>query len=537
MKTHLCLDLTLIDDAVFSSRSATAGDHETLDFIPGSTLWGLASALLYRHLPQRASALAYGGGLRATSGLPLSAATQSLGLPLPLCWHEDKTKPAARGLEDGRVRSAHVRNLQSPAAVKKIGQPKQLRGGYVTVHGEHLLPKRHFALKTAIDADGRAAKAQLFGYESLAAGTRFRAWLGIDDDDAMAVLRQHLSGTVKLGRSKGAEFARCDIQVAEEAPPAWPRGKSAGGERHVTLWLLEDACLLTPQGQPTLQPDALTIGLAGATFEPAFSHVRHRSFSTWNAHRGCHGLDRQCLAAGSVLCFSAGASAFSDDDLEALSGGIGTFREAGMGRVWLNPPLLENDEPVFAPYPPSNPDSAAAQTPGAAVRQPPAPETDLIRYVQARLQRPLANPDTWARARLDEWAALLSKARKFGSTPDQLPLGPLRSQWGRVAQECRDAADAADLSNRLFGPSGVMKPDANPEWAVKLPEPPGSLLASARHVVDSLLGAGGPAASWARKKRTLALWARYSGDAGLDDLVVLEQHLAQARANRPGASA
>ena len=46
----LTLHIELLDDLVFSSRSATSGAHSSLDRIPGSALWGLVASELYGQL-------------------------------------------------------------------------------------------------------------------------------------------------------------------------------------------------------------------------------------------------------------------------------------------------------------------------------------------------------------------------------------------------------------------------------------------------------------------------------------------------------
>ena len=56
---HYQLDITLLDDLVFSQRSATQGNHAALDRIPGTALWGWAAAWLHRHHAGDAQALAH----------------------------------------------------------------------------------------------------------------------------------------------------------------------------------------------------------------------------------------------------------------------------------------------------------------------------------------------------------------------------------------------------------------------------------------------------------------------------------------------
>src|SRR5690606_9135887 len=98
----------------------------------------------------------------------------------------------------------------SRKSVQQGKQPKQLRSGYVTASGHYFSVAKDYELKTAIDAQtGSAAESQLFGYQSIQAGQRFIFTLTLAqglDADLSHKLQEALTGDVKLGRSRTAQF-------------------------------------------------------------------------------------------------------------------------------------------------------------------------------------------------------------------------------------------------------------------------------------------------------------------------------------------
>lgn len=245
--------LTLREDCVFSERSATAGGHRGLSYVPGAAILGAFAARVYRDddlSMQDEFQLFHSGRVRFGNGLPVSA-TGERGWPMPFCWHADKG--ATRTTDDGRLLADSVYHLSAEAARERGTQPEQLRGGFVTETGLVLSPRKALRLKTAIDPNtGRARDAALFGYDALSAGQRFVARIDIDDDvdDTLAAtLRNALPQPMPLGRSRGAEYGLVDVELRDlpDDPrrrtmhdAAWGDQQDVNGAQRISLWLLSD---------------------------------------------------------------------------------------------------------------------------------------------------------------------------------------------------------------------------------------------------------------------------------------------------------
>jgi hypothetical protein len=452
------IDLELVDDLVLSRRSASQGDHECLDRVPGTTLRGWCAAHLYDALGERAWAVFHGGGVRWLDGLPADA-QGARSVPAPLSWHTNKADPDAQAQRDGAWQPQHLYNLAAgPPEGRQaaIGfQPKGLRAGYVGAGGQALHAERRYRLMTAIERDGQVAEGQLFGYESLRAGQRFVAGLEIDegvaDADLTARLLAALDGQLRLGRSRSAQYGRVRARPRPAALPPAVSPAEAGST--VYLLLVSDACLRDAHGRPTLAPDAGVLGLpADVSIERGRSFLRSRRYSGWNAYRGGPELERQTLAAGGVLTLHS-PQGFDAATLARLARGISSERALGLGEVLLHPGWLRGPQPQFDDAP-----ASAAPQPGAGAAPQAPPPTPLLRTLAQRAgaaRRSAGLDDVTAEAlrRLAErWLAL----RRYLAVPADEEWGPGASQWGALAQAGARATTLAQLREDLLGSSGIV---------------------------------------------------------------------------------
>jgi hypothetical protein len=451
--------ITLLDDCVFSERAATEGMHDTLDCIPGSALLGAAAAQIYAQLTaEQAYAVFHSGRLRFGNGLP--EVDDALAWPVPMSWHYAKNDKPQRGLFDHRKlhNFLHVGAIKSE---KNQGeeQAKQLRDGYVTAAGLWVKPLQNYRMKTAINSEtGRAADAQLFGYSALQRGQRFMASIEADSDFDPALfsrVTQVLQGQVLLGRSRSAEYGRVRIRQAGAASIQPQPGPSQG--QTLTLWLISDLAPCDVHGQPTLALDPLALGLPeGSEIKWDKAFTRSRRYSPWNAKR--HGFDaeRQVLMAGGVLQVELPQGADAKEVAERLSQGIGLHREAGLGRVWVNPPLLATEHPVFA---------SAPQVTDSKPASP--PDHPLIRWLE---QGAVSTDDVEERVgkMVEEYRAVIESARLAkGYTLEASDFYPSRTQWGSVLEAARSKR-GSDLYASLFGGNGVIKPSGK-GWDLEIP--------------------------------------------------------------------
>lgn len=424
---HATFDILLEQPLIISQHAASAGAHQSLDYLPGSTLLGLAASRLYATLSaDEAWLLFHSGQVRFGDALPLAG--DETGLPVPLCWHTYKGEPAQN---NGELLASHLFD-PSVADTDPARQPVQLRGGYATPCGKLLNPQRQQTLKTAIDRKtGMAAESQLFGYEALAAGQRFRCVISADDNVPAALwqrLQAALNGHASLGRSRSAQFGRVKIELSVK--PGTERPANSEGT-HLTLWLLSDL-LLEEHGQPCLIPHPHLLDLPeGSRWLSAASFLRSRRYSVYNAYRRHYDSERQVITRGSVLRFEL-PRPLTIEEQQHLQQGLGLQIECGLGSVWVNPPLLSSAQPVFSMAP------ALTHT---ATPCPPAPNSLLIASLQARQQRRLGDqlPEQQARALFDGLRQRIGEARRYAACAAGVAVNaPGRSQWGRIKQWASD---------------------------------------------------------------------------------------------------
>lgn len=415
-------DILLEQPLIISQQAASAGAHQSLDYLPGSVLLGLAASRLYAELDAPSAwTLFHSGQVRFGDALPLDG--EAPGFPVPLCWHAYKGEPTQ---ERGQLLAA---NLFDPSRMlaDTSRQPVQLRAGYTTASGRLLTPTRQQTLKTAIaPGTGMAAEGQLFGYEALSAGQRFRFTLSADaglDADLWQRLAKSLTGTARLGRSRSAQFGH--VRITAHAAPALAPG--ALQDTALTLWLLSDL-LLEERGQPCLTPHPDQLGLPeGTHWLPEQSFLRSRRYSAYNAYRRHYDSERQVICRGSVLRFDLPAP-LTAEQAQSLQQGVGLQIESGLGSVWVNPPLLAEAQPRFSAAP------RRGDAPAQAARK---PHSVLIASLEARQRRRLgeAVAEQLAHQLFSQLCQRIRDARRFAATAEGVPLeAPGRSQWGHVKQ-------------------------------------------------------------------------------------------------------
>ena len=434
------LELTLRDDVVVSERGATEGGHRGLDYLPGAQLLGAAAAKLYSALEAEESFVAFHSGrVRFGNALPVSVDGATC-FPVPLSWHGIKDGDTTE--KQGRIVGESVWNgCDHPKLAGR--QTKQLRGGYVaTETGEVVRPALTLRMKTAVDPDtGRAARGQLFGYQSIARGTRFRAVLAADDSVGRELfdrLREALTGRLLLGRSRSAQYGEvwCEASDCPSAPSVFER---LLGESRCSLWLLSDLAARDAHGQATLFPDPRWLGLPCGVLDNTRSFIRTRSYSPYNGYRRCYDTERQVLVAGSVLHFEF-ESPLREEHLEILASGIGDFRESGLGVVHADR-LLAETHPRFK--------ESKARPSDSHWKKP--DDDPLIAWL---VPRPEAEGgkriEHWLAGALLELRAIYDAGRAFAGTPSKASFGPTRSQWGRVLEAAKAASNRSELNERLF---------------------------------------------------------------------------------------
>lgn len=451
---ELVIQIMLREDVVVNERPANAGGHKGLDYLPGYLLLGAAATRLYNTKdvsPEDSWHLFHSGLVQFGNALPLAGGHPTW--PLPLCWHEAKGESA---LDDGTNQFIRDRvfNLQH-ISLEADKQPKQLREGYVRGDGCRHHVKRSFRMKTAINPrTGRVAESQLFGYESMNAGQSFVARIRSADTlptrlwERLTAVFEH-DGELLLGRSRSAEYGQVEVRHWPGDPVALePQRLDESTDGSVTLWCLSDLALINELGQPTLRPTARALGLTRGEIDWERSYLRFRRYAVWNQYREGYDVERQVIRQGSVIALSPLDPPLTELERATLTGGVGLYWEAGLGRLSVNAKLLADGHPAFEPALQA---PAPADTKVVSVKK---PEYPLLAWLEE-----IGKSDKERQAAEQASQSLHKRlkdcyinARKFAGVPEHLPIGPSPAQWGTLYEAARiaDSAKPGELRKAIF---------------------------------------------------------------------------------------
>jgi len=416
---------TLDSDTVISESSSTAGVHSSLDYLPGACLLGACAAAIYKDLSPAESFLVFHSGkVRFGNAYPMTESGVPA-IPVPAAWHCFKGESPSK---DGMLTTSIINQINYKMTKEdEEKQPKQMRDGYFTLCGLAPRVETGYRLKTAVDRKSKkAAESQLFGYEHLSAGSRWWFELNCDADVVPRLVQKiqtALLGSIRLGRSRTAEFGRATVVAADGA---FGLSQSLGNSNRITLYCLSDLALRDGgSGALTLIPDGSHFGLTGVVLDKMRSFIRTRSYAPFNGTRCANDLERQVISKGSVITFvKCDNQPFDGAEIavlqKRLSCGTGLYLQDGLGRLLLNPAFLDGDRFVAG---------GTLRLASPVIKsQNVAYTSELTEWLAAKSTD--ATGDKEIVAQVEKWAGILKNAIRNLAKVD-LPY-PGNSQWGTV---------------------------------------------------------------------------------------------------------
>ncbi|MBD3161182.1 MAG: hypothetical protein GF355_04835 [Candidatus Eisenbacteria bacterium] len=431
----LSMELELQSDVIQTAKASSLGVHHTLEYIRGSNLLGAAAAKVYDSLGPLAYDAFHSGRVRFLDALLLVDGSPAL--PIPFGWLYPK---GSKYLSDRRLVEEHVysiNHLEIGEAGKLKLQP--LKSGFFLFDGRHATASSHYRLKSSIERSlrGRPDQGALFGYESLAAGTRWLARIEIDDGIG-STIDEHLRSAfddrlIWLGCSRAAEYGRTHVKIVDDLPSLEPPDPTGTATR-VAVCLESDTALRDPEtGEPTLSARPSHFGLPDSwKLMPFRSMIATREYSPYNGKRRHRDIERLVFCRGSVLTFEGDPSVDLEERRKAICSGVGYDREAGLGRARLNPWYMASKHPSFGTAPERE----------IVVQKSAAPATPLALWMSTRLSEETNRVAAYRQA---EGAArkLISISKALQKDRRQTPT---RSQWNRLAAAARRHYNRKDRS-------------------------------------------------------------------------------------------
>ena len=467
---RITLTLQLKDAIIISQKSATEGMHESLDYIPGSNLLGAIASKLYAKLKQQTQPTAFelfhSGEVRFSNAYPMDNSTGNphTSNPFPISWHKPKEETTP----------GEFFNLLHPKP-EDSNQLKQERKGYLTSNKKHLTPTKHLHLKTAINKQtGTASEGQLFGYQSIDAGSTYQATIDIDNPETAKYLYQQIKNLkqIRVGRSKTAQYGRINITQVTFAPQ--PTQELAitnlKGKDSLILWLASDLIVYNQEGQPTLTPTLNELGLTKNTnpieldTKRSWLRTRH-SYSPYNGYRKNYDMEQQAISQGSLLVYPA--DGLDQVYLQSqLQKGIGCYTESGHGKIvsitaeWQF--VLDKKLQLVKD---SKEQSTTEITTENSIKPCPLVSQLQTQYDLQKNQQTLQNQ---VKKDLKDFLNLYKSARNYHGIPNHLPVGPTSTQWGRIRNEMstKTFSKKEPLIGFLFNSkTGIIKPNDD-SWSM-----------------------------------------------------------------------
>jgi len=338
MKT-LNFKITLLSDIIINQRAATEGNQQTLDFIPGNALLGVAAGAIYKNKSEESFNLFHSGKVRFGDAHPYIEGKRAL--KVPASWYKKK--------DDKDDKELFVHHGLPENGLKDNGNPvqiKQYREDFIVKQNRSQVAKvetdKHFAIKSAYDRTKRRSEdAKMFGYESLGAGSEWCFDVVIENlsKELEVKLIGALAGKRRIGRSSTAQYGLVEIEKIERIDNLgfgkWENPKVRDIDKPVVFVYAESRLIFFDQfGQPTNTPSSVQLGFPGGEIYWEMSQVRTFQYAPYNNKRKTRDSDRMGIEKGSVFCITG----VSSSETEIW---IGSFQNEGFGKVLINPDFLE----------------------------------------------------------------------------------------------------------------------------------------------------------------------------------------------------
>lgn len=335
------LEISLTEPLILTDGSSdSAGGHETLSYIPGTSVLGAMVGALGidpNHDPALFTRLFLDDSTRFLNAYP--AVDHQRTLPRPKTFRQGKAGP--QSVIDRLTAEAVFRTPADLEGFFAGDRMKTAKPAFIlsASPGIDRSPRRQEQVHVGIDRATRAAEeGVLFTYESLPAGTRFYSGVIVDDADAAAFFEGVGRSPVQLriGRSRGAGYGAAEavISAADAGWREYEQTRHSAASSKVVACLLSDFLPALEQPPVAALEAALSVAL-GAPHEKSV-HVLEAGLRTVRGFRGVWGLPRPArtvVERGSVVIIDG---PLDPERIAALElSGIGSRRNEGFGRVSL----------------------------------------------------------------------------------------------------------------------------------------------------------------------------------------------------------
>lgn len=428
------IKIKTLQPVIMTESSATRGGLDSLDYITGSSLLGLAASKLYAELSEEeAWQRFHNGELQFGSAYPVVNGQCSLPIPASLHYEKDQDWHKESVINDTALSVHSAEGFIRDETV----QYKQCREGFINGLG-HVAQVRKIAVtKTALDERQTAADGQLFNYQAIDAGQEFVGCI-IGEAALVNEVVSVIEGIQRLGRSRSSEFGKVEISL-NSAPST---ELSTLNSNTLTLLCLSDLEALNVFGEPTYTPDlGDLLANASGVLDVSKSFILTRTQSLFNRARGGYDGEQHLIKKGSVLVFNHVEAKAASFEM-----GIGHNTQLGFGQVIANPAWLANPS-LTLPLFDAGMEFSEQELDQNISQAPMSPLTKFVARQFKALETRLTETEI-VQSMLGEVVRALFAARSYNHLINAHTAGPTRSQLRRVASVLRDQHN--DPIARLF---------------------------------------------------------------------------------------
>lgn len=336
---ELIFEVTLKTDIILNQKAATEGNQQTLDFIPGNNFLGIV-AKSYKEFDDSLMVF-HRNKVRFGDAHPVNEEGERA-LRIPASFYHAKMKGKPEILVHHQIPKGKNDEIHQ-------FEPKQYRSGfyYIQNPAEEQTPlykveakiDKSFAIKSAYDREARRSReGQMYGYESLQKDSRWRFSVFVDqdvDDKTTEKIKNKLTGTHTIGRSRTAQYGLIQIESVDEKDYT---SASIEGKEFVLVYADARLIFLDDNGLPTFQPKAEDLGFKNGQIDWRNSQLRFFQYAPWNGQRKARDTDRCGIEKGSVFFVEK-----KEKDMPLMYTGndfVGYYQNEGFGKVIIDPEFL-----------------------------------------------------------------------------------------------------------------------------------------------------------------------------------------------------
>lgn len=429
--------VTLLSDIILNQKSASQGNQETLDFIPGSVFLGIVAAHYNDFSEQEQLTVFHSSSVKFGDAHPLFNNTRAL--RTPACFHTPKTQGNACYIHHQIPNFEDVKDLQlkqgrSDFYVFEVAQQEAIK----------ISISKDFAIKSAYDREKRRAKdEQMYGYESIQEGFEFCFEINFEDgisDELIEKVKAKLIGKKRAGRSRTAQYGL--IEIIEESF----NNVSSDFDKQEPIVIYAESRLIFLDNNlnPKLIPEPKDFGIDGGKIDLEKSQIRTFAYSPYNYHRACFDAERKGIEKGSVIIITEGK-------FREKSEFVGAYQNEGFGKIIVQPIFFETDDLGISKY------KFKDKYQNKIIAD---PKTHMLSSEDVQLIKFLLN----LKNRNEAEKLVYKKVNDFvEKNKDKFKSEAFASQWGSIRSLAMQFTSKQDLERELFTKTTIRNREAIPD--------------------------------------------------------------------------